>query len=247
MLITRKELFVSHRVNFLAVAFGLLIPSQVIAAESSEIPEACQQYKELSEEDIKAMPYVEVSAMKSKCLSADFMGRLNQSWDDLFEDNKAEEEEQKSCIEQFNSIDFDVLTFDPNSLLEGAYTGLMDQIDSFACQAVQQTNAELKTLSVNKELPYGLGKIDIQPGYSEEGEDVNFEQSMSNEEINDSIHESIWGDDVPPPPSTTSHNYKKVSDLLGNTPENEPKSNEAVNKARLKLKDFGFSKKGDQE
>ena len=122
----------------------------------------------------------------------------------------------------------------------------MDQMDSFACTAMKATQAQIKTLSVSKELPYGLGSIKASPDYAEKDEIIKIDQKLSNEEIQDSINESIWGDNVPPVPSNKKFNYKRVGDILGqDTVDKTPKSDEAVKKVRLKLKDFGFSKSSE--
>ncbi len=242
----RKGLSVNKTIK-LCIISSLLLPTYVQAFAEADVPEACRKIQELNQTQIDAMGYGEFSAMKSACLAADFKQQMDNSWEDLVGDT-TEEDEQKSCIDQFNSIDFDVLTFDPTSLLETAYTAIMDQIDGFACEAHRVVKSEINQLSLDGELPYGLGGLSITPGYTEEGDVIKVDQVLTNEDIQDNINNSIWGDDLPPAPSNRTFNYKRVSDLLGDEKTlADPKSAETVERTRLKLKDFGFSSSSQKE
>ena len=243
----------------LIVILGITYSASSLANEEATeeefpTPQACVELQNKTAEEIRQMPFSEVQLLKSQCLAGDFMNQRKRSWKRLTEQDPVD---AQGCLDRLKAIDISVLTSDPNSLLEGVYATLSDQISNFSCDSVvteinDTVSDSLENVGI--ELPAGLGSIGVSQGSSfGDGDDlIGVDVEMSNEEIQESINRSIWGDEVP---STTpwQKNYEqdRVDELLGESNKkimrNPHQDKFNPNKTRLNLENLTFGNKKNND
>lgn len=238
------------------ITTSLILASVNVESREVVVPEACKAIQEMSEDEFKALPFVQRQRMKADCVGGDFLNSV----DKMYEAVKDDPVEYGGCLDHLRGIDISVVTFDPESLIEGAYSTIMDQITNFSCDAFveaanEATDGVVDSLNnmIDSNLPSWadpLGSVNVDTGRTFNGSEDLLRSSYrpTNEEVQEKINEELWDGDTPPVRYNKQFNRANLGELL--TPKESTPRDTGVGQRketqRLNLKNL-FKKDDDTD